>query len=229
MIVDPNTTIIDLAFNLYGSLAGVPAILQQLPAGARIGFSDMPSPGSDVNDIGQTWTPGLVEKELDITVSTVYNELAKDKAPFTTDLASLQPIIEQAQGYADMIVPGYTQALQVTPGMNLQGATLFILNTQMLPDSENTVEQYIETTGGYKIVYQQIVESSTGQQVQLISTSVADPSIYGALYKQLFQNPNGWVLTQVKLRNDIPLIVAENTLLGNVGNNWGWNFAYFSI
>lgn len=94
MKIKPNTTIVDAAFNLYGSLAGIPAILRQLPVGERIGFDTLPSAGEDVADIGQTWTPDLQGKELSLVVEKVYNPAATAKAPYTTDLFALSPVIE---------------------------------------------------------------------------------------------------------------------------------------
>lgn len=88
MIIKPNTTIVDVAFNLYGSLAGIPAVLKQLPVGSRIGFDDIPLCYEDVDDIGQTWTPELSGVSLDI-VPVVYNPEAVAKAPFSTDVTRL--------------------------------------------------------------------------------------------------------------------------------------------
>ncbi|NLV87540.1 MAG: hypothetical protein GX025_10065 [Clostridiales bacterium] len=59
-------------------------MLQQLPVGVRIGFDAIPDIWEDVADIGQTWTPDIQGRELDITLP-VYNERAVAKAPYTTD------------------------------------------------------------------------------------------------------------------------------------------------
>lgn len=105
MRIKPNTTIVDVAFNLYGSLTGIPAILRQLPAGERIGFDTLPSPGRDVADIGQTWTPDLQNLDLDIIVEKVYNPGAAAKAPYSTDLAALQPVIDYGEGQINTLTP----------------------------------------------------------------------------------------------------------------------------
>lgn len=97
MIVKPNTTIVDVAFNLYGSLAGIPATLEQLPVGERIGFDTLPELWDDVSDIGQTWTPNLEGVELRFT-PTVYNPRAVAKAPFSTNLFALQAPIRWGNG-----------------------------------------------------------------------------------------------------------------------------------
>ena len=91
MVVKPNTTIVDVAFNLYGSLAGIPAVLKQLPVGERIGFDTLPELHRDVEDIGQTWTPDLVGVTLDIT-PIVYNPSAVAKAPFSTNTDILRRV-----------------------------------------------------------------------------------------------------------------------------------------
>ena len=84
IVVPPNTTAIDVALNQSGSLTGFPAVLQQLPVGERIGFDTLPEVWEDVEDIGQTWTPDIQNRELDVTLP-VYNERAVAKAPYTTD------------------------------------------------------------------------------------------------------------------------------------------------
>lgn len=89
MRINPSTTIVDLAFNLSGSLAGIPAALSQLPVGEKIGFATLPKLWEDVSDIGQTWTPSLEGVEVDITLD-VYNPTAVQKAPYTTDIGCIE-------------------------------------------------------------------------------------------------------------------------------------------
>lgn len=93
--IKPNTTIVDVAYNLTGSLAGIPVVLNQLPTGDRIGFEQMPFAYEDVpsDRLGQTWTPQLDGLTLDLTVE-VYDAVAKDKAPYSTNLFDLQPAID---------------------------------------------------------------------------------------------------------------------------------------
>ena len=88
MIVNTSITIVDLAFNLSGSLAGIPAVLSQLPVGKRIGFASLPAPWEDTYEAGQTWTPSLDGLDLAIEVE-VYNPIAMQKAPYTTDFVVL--------------------------------------------------------------------------------------------------------------------------------------------
>lgn len=97
MKIDKNTSIVDVAYNLSGSLAGLPAVVSQLPVGERIGFDTIPELWEDVADIGQTWTPDLEGMDLDFVSPDdptqpfpVYNEAARLKAPFSTDLESVK-------------------------------------------------------------------------------------------------------------------------------------------
>lgn len=93
MIIPNNTTIVDAAFNLSGSLAGIPAILDQLPVGDLVGFDTLPYLDEDVDDVGQTWTPNLAGRNIEPpTVS--FNPQAVAKAPFGTPLDLLQPAID---------------------------------------------------------------------------------------------------------------------------------------
>lgn len=92
--INYNTTAIDVAFNLSGSLTGFPAVLDQLPVGRRVGFENLPELWEDTPDIGQTWTPELEGRSLDLELP-FYNALAVEKAPFTTDLYGLRPVWEE--------------------------------------------------------------------------------------------------------------------------------------
>lgn len=97
MKINNITTIVDLAFNLSGSLAGIPVILSQLPVGERVGFATLPKVWEDVDDIGQTWTPNLDGVEVDLTVEA-YNPTAIQKAPYSTDLTALNVASEWGCG-----------------------------------------------------------------------------------------------------------------------------------
>lgn len=90
--IKPNTTVLDVAYNLTGSLAGLPAILSQLPASSRVGFANLPLPWQDVIDIGQTYTPNLDGVTIDVKVE-VLDAVAKEKAPYSTNIAMLAQAI----------------------------------------------------------------------------------------------------------------------------------------
>lgn len=102
MKINPNTTIVDLAFNLSGSLAGIPAALSQLPASGRVGLDAIPPVWEDIDDIGQTWTPSLEGVEIDITLD-VYNPTAVQKAPYTTN----KQIIDVASSWGNTVLENF--------------------------------------------------------------------------------------------------------------------------
>lgn len=102
--IQQNTTALDAALNLSGSLTGFPAVLTQLPVGERVGFDALPEVWEDVDDIGQTWTPNIQGMSLDFDLTAinkgrdgVLNERAVNKAPFTTDLFGLADTIVYGQ------------------------------------------------------------------------------------------------------------------------------------
>lgn len=105
MKIEPNTTIVDVSLNLSGSITGIPAALDQLPVGDRIGFDDLPDLGEDVEDIGQTWTPDLVGRQLDIELP-LYNTLGQEKQPYSTDLVKMKSVVTGGEGWVQPITEG---------------------------------------------------------------------------------------------------------------------------
>lgn len=105
MKIEPNTTIVDVSLNLSGSITGIPAALDQLPVGDRIGFDDLPDLGEDVEDIGQTWTPDLVGRQLDIELP-LYDTLGQEKQPYSTDLVKMKSVVTDGEGWVQPITEG---------------------------------------------------------------------------------------------------------------------------
>lgn len=105
MKIEPNTTIVDVSLNLSGSITGIPAALDQLPVGDRIGFDDLPDLGEDVEDIGQTWTPDLVGRQLDIELP-LYDTLGQEKQPYSTDLAKMASVVTDGESWVSPIIEG---------------------------------------------------------------------------------------------------------------------------
>lgn len=105
MKIEPNTTIVDVSLNLSGSITGIPAALDQLPVGDRIGFDDLPDLGEDVEDIGQTWTPDLVGRQLDIGLP-LYDTLGQEKQPYSTDLVKMKSVVTDGEGWVQLITEG---------------------------------------------------------------------------------------------------------------------------
>lgn len=92
MKIKSNTTVVDLALNLSGSVAALPTVLEQLPVGTPIGFDDLPELWEDVYDIGQTWTPDI--EGLELTINTpLYNVEGQAKAPYSTNTGVLYPMV----------------------------------------------------------------------------------------------------------------------------------------
>jgi hypothetical protein len=87
-----NQTVVDVTFDLAGSLAGLPIVLSQLPISTRIGFDSLPQIYTDVSAIDQTWTPELQQQKIKFDVR-VFNSLATKKRRFGTDILSLLPAI----------------------------------------------------------------------------------------------------------------------------------------
>lgn len=105
MKIEPNTTIVDVSLNLSGSITGIPAALDQLPVGDRIGFDDLPDLGEDVEDIGQTWTPDLMGRQLDIELP-LYDTLGQEKQPYSTDLVKMKSVVTDGEGWVQPITEG---------------------------------------------------------------------------------------------------------------------------
>lgn len=95
--IPENTTVLDVSFNLSGSLSGLPETLAQIkPTSLQYGFDDTPDLWDDVTGIGQTWTPELEGVTLELDVQKInqngespLNEPAAAKAPFTTNKKGL--------------------------------------------------------------------------------------------------------------------------------------------
>lgn len=100
--IKQNTSVVDVAFNLSGSLTGLPAVVEQLPVGEWVGFDTMPEMWQDVPDIGQTWTPDLQGMTLDLSVP-IYDTLGQAKAPYSTNLFMLQKAITDGETYLETL------------------------------------------------------------------------------------------------------------------------------
>lgn len=127
MRISDNMSIVDVSYNLSGSLTGIPAVLDQLPVGELIGFDDLPKLTEDIPSFGQTWTPDL--KGVDIRGGLpIYNELAVKKAPFTSNLYG----IEKAWKPLSVLAPVAFGAVPITSLSDeavISGKTLYFLNT----------------------------------------------------------------------------------------------------
>ena len=127
MRISDNMSIVDVSYNLSGSLTGIPAVLDQLPVGELIGFDDLPKLTEDIPSFGQTWTPDL--KGVDIRGGLpIYNELAVKKAPFTSNLYG----IDEAWKPLSVLAPvafGAVSIFNLPSDAIVSGKTLYFLNT----------------------------------------------------------------------------------------------------
>lgn len=128
MKINPDTTIVDLAFNLSGSLAGIPAALSQLPVGERVGFATLPNVWEDAYDIGQTWTPELEDVEADITIDT-YNPTAIQKAPYSTDIICIDVASEWGNSLLEALTdPTWVRLNSLKSGDLIENSSLRIFS-----------------------------------------------------------------------------------------------------
>jgi len=131
MIIKPNTSPVDVALNLSGSLSGLPLLLDQLPVGKRVGFDDMPEQWQEVADIGQTWTPDLVGLDLDVSLP-VLNPQAQEKQPYTTNLHLVGKAADFGNKYVYVPPPPLPLSLGNVPhGYNLRGKLITITRTDL--------------------------------------------------------------------------------------------------
>lgn len=110
MKVSGNTTIVDLAFNLCGSLAGIPVIVKQIPTDERIGLNQLPVQGVDdtVYHTGASWTPDVAGMELDLTNLPLYSVTGQAKAPYSSNIDVLEEVVQQGGDFVcfyELFVP----------------------------------------------------------------------------------------------------------------------------
>ena len=158
MKINPNTSIVDLSYNLSGSLAGIPAVLEQLPATSRVGFDNLPRLDQDA-PFGQTWTPTLSGRNLELSVP-VYNELAVQKAPFSTDLLGINDVNQTQSVFVMAMLKNAIPLAELEEGTSLNNKRLFFLNTdtKRLPTIEDIysgtfIKMVVETPSGGTSVF----------------------------------------------------------------------------
>lgn len=150
MRISDNMSIVDVSYNLSGSLTGIPAVLDQLPVGELIGFDDLPKLTEDIPSFGQTWTPDL--KGVDIRGGLpIYNELAVKKAPFTSNLYG----IDEAWKPLSVLAPVAFGAVPITSLAEdtvISGKTLYFLNTDAEKLSTFFLEVYDDDDNRWRML-----------------------------------------------------------------------------
>jgi len=160
MKVNQNQTALDVALSNAGSIYGLPLLLNQLPVGERIGLADVPDL-DDVDDIGQTWTPNLQGMELDATLD-IYIDETLVKAPFGTDLETLEPSIL----WGETLLPAlfdYTGYIEydVLPNVVPNESKHYVNENQTI------VDVTLDLSGSLKAVYDVLNQLPTVERIGL--------------------------------------------------------------
>lgn len=225
MAVNPNTTIVDLSFNLSGSLTGIPTVMAQMPVYDRIGFDDMPYPWEDTDRLDQTWTPDVAGSDLTFTVP-VYNVQGQAKQPYTTDLFTLQNVIVFGNGWVhNLLVPNTgIPAFDVPVGYNLRGKIMVVTRNNLFPPS------YTESYGLITEDFKQIVFAGTGTlgfDVPTVAHMAIRGDDAGFDITTLWDETSGaWQLDAIQFPDDQDYIVADNTLPIADKGYWGFHFTF---
>lgn len=230
MKINENTSVVDVALNLSGSLAGLPVVVEQLPVGEPVGFDAMPLPGEDVEDIGQTWTPDLQNKEVDLDVP-VYNPSAQQKEPYTTNLHRIAPAISDGEEWINALLAEQTngsikRVTDLSVGFNLRGCRLVFTMTHLKP---KTVPAAISlNTRNYK------GKDYTGEYIAQYPSSridyYPDYSVGASLGTAInvFNTTQGWTKKYIDFSPFKDNFIAVNNLAASKAEKgyWGWDYAY---
>lgn len=235
MRISQNTTALDVAYNLSGSLTGLPAVLAQLPVGKRIGFDDLPEIWQDVDDIGQTWTPDLQGKYIDLDVRAinrnvdgVLNERAVRKAPYTTDLFGLQTAIDYGMWEMEKMFTPPVDVYsidEIEVGTNIKGWKFAAINTDKpmpinIPASFGSNMQLSD--GGNVVALSCGIRPTIRDLSQMLSNAGR-----GTVVKEHYHFLYGWLEREFTVPNDKDYIVTENGFFGFKGTPTEWGFGDF--
>ncbi len=210
MKIKENTTIVDVAFNLYGSLTGIPAILRQLPVSERIGFDTLPGMGEDVADIGQTWTPDLAGKDVTIKVEKVYNTLGVAKAPYSTDLYRIGAAVRYGEGIIETFLPPDTISFDQEYPMALSGWRKYASCGKNPEVVNGNLRIYAESANSYcgNIYYPNALNIRTDKPIQYaIDVRSARPNVTN--------NPSNFELTASSNYSYYPCIINKPVKAGD--------------
>lgn len=230
MKINGITTIVDLSLNLSGSLAGIPALLNQLPAGPRLGLDDYPEVWEDVDDIGQTWTPNLADRELELT-TRVLNPQGVAKAPFSSNIPMLSEAAEWGSRFEQMLLGKARNISELQIGEDIGGALVFVyplrksgvvVDAQVVPNNSFFVRCRRPNIGSSQVI--KYVNSTGGADPVLVETS---ENVFTSLVAA-YPNRDGYTeYTNVALRLvDRPLIVSNLNLPDYDNDCLGWKDVY---
>ena len=243
MKINENTSVVDVALNLSGSLAGLPVVVEQLPAGELVGFDAMPIPGEDVADIGQTWTPDLQGKDVDLDVP-VYNPSAQQKEPYTTNMTEIAPVIAEGEEWINALLAAQANGkriMRVTDipnGFNLRGCKMVFTMQHLVPKP-------LPGTANYKgFVCRQFAESNyMGDLVAHYgaTSNSANRIVHYERYvfatdasnkrDVIYDDATGWVKNEIQFDAEYDCFIRSNSTLIDTYDDgyWNWNYAYIIL
>lgn len=243
MKINENTSVVDVALNLSGSLAGLPVVVEQLPVGELVGFDAMPIPGEDVADIGQTWTPDLQGKDVDLDVP-VYNPSAQQKEPYTTNMTEIAPVIADGEEWINALLAAQANGkriMRVTDipnGFNLRGCKIVFTMTHLHPKPLQNTTAYFglpcQSFAGHTYMGDVFAhygaDSTLSNSIRYLNEYVT--ATYAATKSVIVYNDaNGWGETEIQLDNKVDNFVVNNTTKQDTYESgyWNWNYAYIIL
>nr|DAO36633.1 MAG TPA: hypothetical protein [Caudoviricetes sp.] len=241
MKINENTSVVDVALNLSGSLAGLPVVVEQLPVGEPVGFDAMPAPGEDVEDIGQTWTPDLQGKEVDLDVP-VYNPSAQQKEPYTTNMSEITPVIAEGEEMINGLLSGedgrkIIRVSDLPVGFNLRGCKIHFTMTHLRPTAKKGQQNIwygITAAWDKGVTYK-------GSLLRHYTDKIAKPNtltFFTEYYINIdvsrnaqivyMDDDDGWQTDVIEFSIEHDCIVTSNTcnLESFEPGAWNWNYAY---
>lgn len=240
MKINENTSVVDVALNLSGSLAGLPVVVEQLPVGEPVGFDAMPAPGEDVEDIGQTWTPDLQGKEVDLDVP-VYNPSAQQKEPYTTNMSEITPVIAEGEEMINGLLSGedgrkIIRVSDLPVGFNLRGCKIHFTMTHLRPTAKKGQQNIwygITAAWDKGVTYK-------GSLLRHYTDKIAKPNtltFFTEYYINIdvsrnaqivYMDDDGWQTDVIEFSIEHDCIVTSNTcnLESFEPGAWNWNYAY---
>lgn len=239
MKINENTSVVDVALNLSGSLAGLPVVVEQLPVGELVGFDAIPAPGEDVADIGQTWTPDLQGKEVELDVP-VYNPSAQQKEPYTTNMSEIAPVISDGESWMNALLPNPTRIrlADLPIGFNLRGCKLVFTMTHLRPtpgigasyyglitDHNSAKNSYIGEIIGHYAVNNPTANSIVVYPGYVFATDASEGRI------DMYSNSRGWIRTEYQFSDLRDSFIRVNITLNDAfePGYWNWNYAYVEL
>lgn len=240
MKINENTSVVDVALNLSGSLAGLPVVVEQLPVGEPVGFDAMPAPGEDVEDIGQTWTPDLQGKEVDLDVP-VYNPSAQQKEPYTTNMFEITPVIAEGEEMINGLLSGedgrkIIRVSDLPVGFNLRGCKIHFTMTHLRPTAKKGQQNIwygITAAWDKGVTYKGSLLRHYTDKITKPNTLTFFTEYYINIdvsrnAQIVYTDDDGWLTDVIEFSIEHDCIVTSNTcnLESFEPGAWNWNYAY---